>query len=648
MDKKFRFDINALRALAVISVVLFHFNVPYFQGGFVGVDIFFVISGFLMSGIVCSSVLENKFSFSNFYLSRARRIWPALFLLSAVLLVFGWFTLMTNDYKILGGHVRESVLFTSNLKYFSEAGYFDQTSHSKWLLHTWSLSVEWQFYILYPIVVYFFHRFFKSYRALFWMHVFIFVISFLFSSFYAVYNSSKAFYVLESRAWEMLMGGLLFFLNKKPSGNVSKFLNCIGFILLFVSILFIDESFLWPSPYALLPAIGAFLIVLSDFEGAPIVRSKSVQWIGERSYSIYLWHWPLVVLMSYYSISDKYSILLILCSFLLGHISYKFIEVPSRKILTTYTNKKIFFVLLICLISLAVSAQYVRKTGLPDRLPEDAKQVEKMADDKNSRQDECLTSSASCVFGGAKVSVILLGDSHADSIVTGLAHALPSNELGVMMRAASGCLFVKGSRLIKDHSDSCEKLVDNMSYELNSKYKNIPVVIANRLSFYLYGEHARDNRKAADKTLISFPALMPHMSNSDEAFEAAYLDTVCELAVNNPVFVLRPIPEMPFNVPEALAREYLRGNKSVNIKMTIADYHQRNVFIDQLLGKASKQCDVRILDPEPFLCDEFFCYGSEDGKSLYVDDDHLSEYGNKRLLDLFKTIFIDANNENTN
>lgn len=156
MVKSFRFDINALRALAVISVVLFHFDVPYFQGGFIGVDIFFVISGFLMAGIVCGAVLSNNFSFFSFYLSRARRIWPALFLLSVVLLVFGWFALMTDDYKILGAHVRESIFFTSNIKYFSEAGYFDQASNSKWLLHTWSLSVEWQFYVLYPIVIYFF------------------------------------------------------------------------------------------------------------------------------------------------------------------------------------------------------------------------------------------------------------------------------------------------------------------------------------------------------------------------------------------------------------------------------------------------------------------------------------------------------------
>lgn len=642
MVKSFRFDINALRALAVISVVLFHFDVPYFQGGFIGVDIFFVISGFLMAGIVCGAVLSNNFSFFSFYLSRARRIWPALFLLSVVLLVFGWFALMTDDYKILGAHVRESIFFTSNIKYFSEAGYFDQVSNSKWLLHTWSLSVEWQFYILYPIVIYFFYKIFRSYQALFWLHVFIFLLSFLLSCFYAVQSPSKAFYFLESRAWEIILGGSLFFIKKKPTVQLSKVLSFLGFFLLLISFFIIDESTLWPSPYALLPTTGAFLVILANVNNGIIIKSKIIQWIGERSYSIYLWHWPLVVLMAYYGIANQYSSFFIAFSLLLGHISYHFVENPTRKLLTEYTDKKTFFILLLCLISIFLTAQYVRKTGLPDRLPEGVQQMEKMATDKNPRQNECLNSHASCIFGGPQVGVIVLGDSHADSIVTALEDALPSAQQGALMRAASGCLFVKGSKLIKDHSDSCEALVDNMSDELNRKYKNIPIVIANRLPFYLYGEHKRDNRKAANKTLISFPEVDAGASSLEEKFEAAYLDTVCELAISNPVFILRPVPEMPFNVPRVMAREYLRGNKLVGIGMPVSDYHQRNAFIDELLVKASAQCGAQILDPESFLCDTSLCYGSQEGQSLYVDDDHLSEYGNKRLVPLFKTIFADV------
>ena len=149
--KAFRHDINGLRAWAVVAVVLYHFGVPGFAGGFVGVDVFFVISGFLMTGIIISGLERGDFSLWGFYLARARRIIPALLVLCASLLILGWFWLPNADYKMLASHVCTAVAFVSNLKFWREAGYFDAASHEKWLLHTWSLSVEWQFYILLPL-----------------------------------------------------------------------------------------------------------------------------------------------------------------------------------------------------------------------------------------------------------------------------------------------------------------------------------------------------------------------------------------------------------------------------------------------------------------------------------------------------------------
>lgn len=150
---KFRKDINGLRAIAVIAVVLFHFNASWLPGGFAGVDVFFVISGFLMTGIIFRGIEQDNFSILNFYIARANRIIPALALLCFVLLVFGWFYLTPLEYQSLGKHAASSVSFLSNFTYWSEAGYFAAASHEKWLLHTWSLSVEWQFYIIYPLML---------------------------------------------------------------------------------------------------------------------------------------------------------------------------------------------------------------------------------------------------------------------------------------------------------------------------------------------------------------------------------------------------------------------------------------------------------------------------------------------------------------
>ena len=153
----FRADINGLRAVAVIAVVLFHFGVAGFSGGFVGVDVFFVISGYLMTRIILGPLAEGRFSVLRFYLARARRIFPALTVLCVLMLAYGWFTLSPIDYKLLSKHAGTSLLFLSNQVYWKESGYFDADAHEKWLLHTWSLSVEWQFYLLYPLTVSYTH-----------------------------------------------------------------------------------------------------------------------------------------------------------------------------------------------------------------------------------------------------------------------------------------------------------------------------------------------------------------------------------------------------------------------------------------------------------------------------------------------------------
>ncbi len=205
----FRPDIAGLRAWAVLAVVLFHFNIPGFSGGFVGVDIFFVISGFLMTQIIARGLEDGRFSIWRFYLARARRILPALLVLCAVLLVLGWFALPPLDYRALGMHTLTSALFLSNIQYWREAGYFDAASHDKWLLHTWSLSVEWQFYLLLPLVLWVVWRLSPGRRNLARVLVSLLLASFALSVWLSSHKPEAAFFLLPTRAWEMLAGGLL-------------------------------------------------------------------------------------------------------------------------------------------------------------------------------------------------------------------------------------------------------------------------------------------------------------------------------------------------------------------------------------------------------------------------------------------------------
>ncbi|GAL07089.1 O-antigen acetylase [Photobacterium aphoticum] len=204
---KFRADINGLRALAVIAVVLFHFNPSWVPGGFAGVDVFFVISGFLMTGIIFRGFENSNFSIINFYVARANRIIPALSVVCLALLVFGWFYLTPLDYRALGKHVTSSMGFLSNVIYWRESGYFDTASHSKWLLHTWSLSVEWQFYMIYPVVLVLLKKC-MSLTNIKRLLVAGTTIGFILSA-YATYRwPNPAYFLLPTRAWEMMMGGL--------------------------------------------------------------------------------------------------------------------------------------------------------------------------------------------------------------------------------------------------------------------------------------------------------------------------------------------------------------------------------------------------------------------------------------------------------
>lgn len=205
----FRPDIAGLRAWALLAVVLFHFNIPGFGGGFVGVDIFFAISGYLMTQIILRGLEGERFSIWGFYLARARRIVPALLVLCAVLLTLGWFVLPASDYRPLGMHALTSVMFASNIQYWREAGYFDSASHDKWLLHTWSLSVEWQFYLVLPLLLWGVWKLWPGRLSAARVLIAVLLVSFALSVWLTSQKPEAAFFLLPTRAWEMLAGALV-------------------------------------------------------------------------------------------------------------------------------------------------------------------------------------------------------------------------------------------------------------------------------------------------------------------------------------------------------------------------------------------------------------------------------------------------------
>lgn len=323
---EFRKDINGLRAFAVIAVVLYHFDIGVLLGGFAGVDVFFVISGYLMTGIIFKGLENDSLSLTKFYLSRAKRIIPALAVLCFSLFIFGWIFLSPYEFKSLGKHIAGGMTFVSNIVFWQESGYFDVHSLEKWLLHTWSLSLEWQFYILYPIILLLVKKVIPLPKIKY-VIVLGAITSYILCEYVVYLSSQSAFYLLPTRAWEMMVGAIAFLFPVSLSKGKRTLTEGIGLLLIIASYFLLTSKVLWPGHYTLVPVLGTFLVILACNKGSIFTENKIFQIIGSSSYSIYLWHWPILIFINkYIGKSAVWYGFGIILSFLFGYLFYRLIE----------------------------------------------------------------------------------------------------------------------------------------------------------------------------------------------------------------------------------------------------------------------------------------------------------------------------------
>ena len=456
---KFRKDINGLRAFAVVAVVLFHFNSSWMPGGFAGVDVFFVISGFLMTGIIFKGLEQNRFSILDFYVARANRIIPALAILCLVLMVFGWFYLTPLDYRELGKHAASSVSFLSNILYWREAGYFDTASHEKWLLHTWSLSVEWQFYIIYPLVLVALRKLFtiKTLKLLFVIGT---VLGFIFSVVATYKLPDASYYLFPMRAWEMMIGGVAYLYPFTLPNNKKKPVELIGLVLIIASYFLVSAENPWPGYLAFFPVLGSFLIIQAQNNESIITGNFICQKLGSWSYSIYLWHWPFVVAIYTFSLPNYYIYIGIASSVLIGFLSYKYIEKikfpRSFPNLLSYLKCKPIYISLVCM---AIGTSLYATNGVKLNIrqaasSEQAKFLDRYATEHKNLDEaywlKCntYTSLSSkntyeidpvCIEKNGKGGVFLWGDSHAEALSLGLRTLLKPQNIPFYQKTSSSC-----------------------------------------------------------------------------------------------------------------------------------------------------------------------------------------------------------------
>jgi peptidoglycan/LPS O-acetylase OafA/YrhL len=651
-SKEFRTDINGLRAWAVMAVILYHFGIPGFDGGFVGVDVFFVISGFLMTGIVARGLERGSFSFAGFYLARARRILPALIVLCAVLLLAGRFVLLPDEYRTLGGHVLYSLGFVSNIEFWQAAGYFDAASHEKWLLHTWSLSVEWQFYLILPVLLWAAAKLGRGHgrTALAWTAAAALLVSLALSVATTKSNPTAAFFLLHTRAWELLGGGMVYFAAASLSmtAPARRGLELAGLVAIVASIALFDRDSAWPGASALLPVAGAMAVLAANrsslWTGSPLA-----QWLGDRSYSLYLWHWPVYVALAYVELRDDVSALAaaMLLTFMLGHLSYAWVEVPGRGWLGRVRPLPSTAALAALAAVAVLPALLVwAKQGVPGRFPEAVELAAAEARNANPRRAECMqrqgVSSPSCVFGGSQWKVIVAGDSHAAALVSSVVAAAGRPDAGVVQWTYSACVFVPGMIQVKKHKSSdganCQGFNQWMLERLDSVRPEVPIVIAGRYARVAFGPV--EDRHNVEIPEVRFSDLRYERTTPEflAEFGRHVTDAACRLAKTRTVYMVRPIPEMTVNVPRYMSRRMAWGLDS-EVSIPMAQYQRRNGWLLAAQDAAKERCGVRVLDPLPYLCRDGRCYASKDGRALYYDHGHLSEYGNKLLVPMFAEVY---------
>lgn len=644
--QEFRLDINALRALAVGLVTLHHFRVPGFEAGFVGVDIFFVISGYLMTKIVVDAADKGRFSVLSFYWARVKRIVPAIVALCAVLLVAGYLLLLPSDYRLLAKHAGSSLGFFSNAVFSAEAGYFDVASHDKWLLHTWSLSVEWQFYLMFPLLMAALIRWLPQRH---WLPAvgFAALAGFLYCHARAAADPTAAFFLLPARAWEMSAGAwVLLLMRRRRSAPqpLPRWIAPAGLVLLAAAMPTIDTRTAWPGAMTAIPVVGTMLVLAGTMDGR-MVGNAVVQAVGRWSYSIYLWHWPVVVAMAYLAIDHNAAAIAagIALSLLMGGLSYRWVEVPSRRGLGTPSlHPRAIALLVVWAGGVGASAAVYLTDGAHLRpIP----QAARLADDEkanNVRHDRsgaiCKSPTdgtvSGCVYGQGPVGAILIGDSHSGAVVTAIADAARTRPLAVLHYSFDACPTVRGITHLNKRFASCPQFITNALEGVAAQPTSVPLIVVNRWSSYIEGRDAHELDPG--QRFIQFTPGESEQAFLDH-FAGGLAQTLCPIArTGRRVIVLKPIPEMPFDVPSRMARTAMMTKRSADVHLPWSEYERRHARALAILDALPGQCGIELLDPTEALCTPGGCLGSVSGRPLYFDDDHLSEFGNKRLVPMFR------------
>ena len=631
---KYSPQIDGLRAFAVLAVIIYHGFPGYLNGGFLGVDVFFVISGYLITRLILNNLQNKKFTFKEFYYRRIKRILPALIVMLIMTLIFGGLVLFPDEYKSLGIHIFGGATFISNFILYSEIGYFDPDSHSKPLLHLWSLAIEEQFYIIWPIMLFLFWKFSLN---IFNLICTVLIISFSINLYLIYTDSGLAFYFPFARFWELMFGSILSNIElslhnskfEKSWKNIKAKTRNVLSMLAFALIIIVMSSYSFFDDNKLLPY---FIVVLSTFiiigfgentiVGKKILSNRIMVYIGLISYPLYLLHWP--ILSFSFIVSDGFPsgeirFLLIVISFFLSALTFKYIEKPIRYKSKDKFNSKISMNLIIPIILLGLIGSLVfSNDGIPRRIT-----------NKLGMDNSMVTYEPDTKHMVSNKNIVIIGDSHAQQFGESLNISGFTN---VKVFSKGTCFPFLGlntlrqpTRLWKQGTD-CQPWVDNSYSEIGRLVNTEIVIIACFYNQYLDGRIIINSDGKDDAHPV-------------ENFNNGINKTIEYLLSKNKKVVLAlDVPEL--NGPCMPPRPFIFNSEKNCLIKKENESLQSNIYSNIIKNISDNNKNIYMYDPRGALCDEKHCYGKIDEVYFYNSDgNHLNQNGLIFLGNHFNKIF---------
>lgn len=659
---KYRPDIDGLRGIAVLLVVIFHSGLPYISGGFIGVDIFFVISGYLITSIIIKDIRQQSFSYINFYERRARRILPALYVVLVLTLIVAAFIQLPNDLSKSAKSVIFAILFSANIFFWRTTDYFSDSTDYEFFLHTWSLGVEEQFYFLFPVVILLFA---KRPRWLVAMAVLAFFVSFILSVYTSYYHEWASYYLLPSRAWQMMAGALLaiYPIVRKPGNMEANILSTLALCMMIVPAFIYSKETRFPGVAALLPTLGATLLiwigVLSERTWVyRLLTLRFLTGIGLISYSLYLWHWPVFAFLKNYQAQVHLplglSIFGVVLSFILAYLSWRYIERPFRN--RELISRKAIFSLafIVSIIIIAICSSIIYFNGLPKRL--DPTIVRLGGYNANNiigsgcmaKTDKEVLAGKLCRIGDLEkknASIVLWGDSHAGSLKQAFDVMLSDISRTGLFAGKTACpplLGVLNTNFSK--SAACLDYNNAVINYLTQQDSIKTVVLHARWALSIEGTRygmEQGPRYVLKDTLGDLPDSSLNAAVVEKGL-GRVIDTLS--SAGKQIIVIEGVPEIGVSVPRILANNLLWG-KDRDISQPLTAFKERQANTQKIFLKLSRLYpSVQFIRPADEFCQER-CKVQRSGEPLYFDDDHVSDVGAELILQPLKPLLLQTGTE---